>query len=200
MTASTHPRLDDLAYFQKVAERGSFSAASRDLEVPKSTLSKRIAQLEADLNVRLLERTTRKLRLTQIGREVAVHSKDMVDAFNAARRVAETAHDQPNGLIRIGCPPGLLEGLLHETVLSFLKRYPGVRVNLLVSASPVHLIDDDIDIALRARLKVEAGASYVVKKLAEECGILVAAPELLRAHPTINCLADLQGVVAEVSV
>ena len=186
------PRLDDFACFQKVIDRGSFAAAARDLGIPKSTLSKSIARLEGDLGIRLLERTTRKSRATEIGRIVATHSRDMVDAFQAARIAAAAAIDEPSGRIRVSCPPGLLENLVDDIVLTFLESFPKVAIELQVTARPVDLIDDNVDLALRARTQMEAGASFVVRRLGRTRGILVASPTLLQDAAAIRAPGDLR--------
>lgn len=173
------PSLDDLARFRKVIEKGSFVAAARDLGIPKSTLSKAVARLETDLGARLLERTTRNLRPTETGRIVAAHSKTMVDAFEAAR-LAAAASDGPSGRLRISCPPGLLENLVEDVIVRFLESFPRVDIVLRTGAGPVDLIADDVDIALRARASMEAGSSFVVRRLGMSRGVLVAAPALLR--------------------
>jgi DNA-binding transcriptional LysR family regulator len=174
---SKTPSLDDLARFRKVVDKGSFAAAARDLGIPKSTLSKAIARLEQDLGVRLLERTTRNMRPTETGRIVAEHGKTMVDAFDAAQRAASDS-DGPSGRIRVGCPPGLLDDLLDDVIADFLTDFPKVRIELVAMAGPLDLVRDDVDITIRARSQVEAGASHVVRRLGVSRGILVAAPSL----------------------
>jgi len=184
------PSLDDLARFRKVTEKGSFAAAARDLGVPKSTLSKAIARLEDDLGVRLLERTTRNMRPTEIGRVVAAHGKDMLDAFEAAR-LAAASTDGPAGRIRVSCPPGLLESLADEVVLRVLQAFPKVDIELRITAEQVDLIRDDIDIALRAREKVDAGAAFVVRRLGQSRGTIVATPGLLEDLGPVEAPRDL---------
>ncbi|MGR3822025.1 MAG: LysR family transcriptional regulator [Salipiger marinus] len=190
------PSLDDLAHFQKVMDKGSFAAAARELGLPKSTLSKSIARLETDLGVRLIERTTRSLRPTEIGRIVSAHSRDMVEAFQAARLAAAAVIEGPSGRLRVSCPQGLLENLVDEVILTFLQTYPKVEVELLVQGRPVDLITDNVDIALRARTQMEAGASFVTRRLGLSRGILVAAPALLRAAPDLRDLRDIAELPA----
>ncbi|MEQ8899526.1 MAG: LysR family transcriptional regulator [Roseovarius sp.] len=184
------PSLDDLARFRKVTEKGSFVAAARELGIPKSTLSKAIARLEEDLGVRLLERTTRNMRPTEIGRIVAAHGKEMVEAFDAAR-FAAAATGGPSGLVRISCPPGLLDDLLEDILLRFLETFPKVAIDLQVTGRPVDLIADNVDIALRARTRMEAGASFVVRRLGLTRGVLAASPELLRESIAMDRPQDL---------
>ena len=190
------PSLDDIARFQKVMDKGSFSAAARALGIPKSTLSKSIARLEGSLGVRLLERTTRKLRATEVGRIVAQHSRDMVAAYDAARLAAAEAIGEPAGRIRVSCPPGLLDNLVDGAVLSFLEAFPRIDVDLQIIGRPVDLIEDNIDIALRARSQVEAGSSFVVRRLGLSRGILVAAPALLKEASPVTAPADLRAMPA----
>ena len=190
------PSLDDIARFQAVMEKGSFAGAARALGIPKSTLSKSIARLEETLGVHLMERTTRKLRPTEVGRSVAQHGRDMVAAYEAARMAAASATDEPAGRIRVSCPPGLLDNLVDVAILSFLESYPRIDVDLQIIGRPVDLIDDNIDIALRARSRMEAGASFVVRRLGVSRGILVASPALLERAATVASPADLRSVPA----
>ena len=190
------PSLDDIARFQEVMNKGSFAAAARALGIPKSTLSKSVARLEEALGVRLLERTTRKLRATEVGRTVSQYSKQMVAAYEAAQIAAAEATDEPAGRIRVSCPPGLLDNLVEGAVLSFLESFPRIDVDLHVIGRPVDLIEDNIDIALRARSKMEAGDSFVVRRLGMSRGILVAAPALLAQGEPITAPADLRGIPA----
>lgn len=190
------PSLDDIARFQEVLERGSFSAAARALGIPKSTLSKSVARLEETMGVHLLERTTRRLRATEIGRTVAQHSREMVAAYEAARLAAAEAMGEPAGRIRVSCPPGLLDNLVDRAVLGFLEAFPRIDLELQVIARPVDLIEDNIDVALRARARMQAGASFVVRRLGLSRGILVAAPDLLAGTARLTALADLRTMPA----
>jgi DNA-binding transcriptional LysR family regulator len=167
---------NDYVALHAVLTYGGFSAASRELGVPKGTLSKRVVRLEEALGVRLLERSTRHVRATEVGREILEHAELIVGGLEAAAAVAAGAHAEPNGLIRVSTPQGLIHGLLTDILPAFLERYPKVRVNLLEVNRPVNLLQDHIDLALRARLEVAAESSQVVRRLARESALLAASP------------------------
>jgi DNA-binding transcriptional LysR family regulator len=156
--------LNDFAYFHAVVTHQGFSAAARHIGVPKGTLSKRIARLEERLQVRLLERSTRRLRTTDVGRAVFEQCELMMASFEAAEGVVLDARAEPNGLIRISCPQGLLQNLIGGMLRRFMVAFPNVRIQLKELNRPADLVEDGVDIALRARTVVEAEASSVVRK------------------------------------
>ncbi|WP_395407370.1 LysR family transcriptional regulator [Pseudoduganella sp. UC29_106] len=104
--------LNDLYFFHTVVSCNGFAAGARHIGVPKSTLSKRVAQLENRLNVRLLERTTRSLRTTDVGREFYEHCEVMLAGAEAAEAVAAQSRAEPQGLVRVSCPPGLIQYMM----------------------------------------------------------------------------------------
>ena len=104
--------LNDMLYFAEVAERGGFAAAGRALGLPKSRLSRRVAELEAQLGVRLLQRTTRKLSLTEAGELYLRHCVAMRDEALAAGEAVAQMQSEPRGTLRISCPVTLAQGTL----------------------------------------------------------------------------------------
>ncbi|NHF65600.1 LysR substrate-binding domain-containing protein [Xanthomonas hortorum] len=156
--------LNDFAYFHAVVTHQGFSAAARHIGVPKGTLSKRIARLEDRLQVRLLERSTRRLRTTDVGRAVFEQCELMMASYEAAEGVVLDARAEPNGLIRISCPQGLVQNLIGGMLRRFMVAYPKVRIQLKELNRPADLVEDGVDVALRARTVVEADASSVVRK------------------------------------
>jgi DNA-binding transcriptional LysR family regulator len=180
------PDLNDLANFHAVVTQGSFTAAARHLGVPKATVSKRVARLEADLAVRLLERSTRSLRLTQVGAAIFEHSETIVAGLEAAQAVAQNAHAEPNGLVRISCPQGLLPNLVEGMLRRFMHAYPKVRLEILELNRPVDLIAEGVDLALRVRTAMSDDLSLVVRRLGISRRVLVASPAL-----AAQCSADM---------
>ena len=170
---------NDYVAFHAVLVHGGFSAAARHLRTPKGTLSKRIARLESQLGVRLLERSTRHVRPTEVGRRVFDHAELIVVGLDAAAAVAAEAQAEPNGLVRLSCPQGLIHDLLTEILPAFLQAYPKVRLHLEQLNRPADLVEDDVDLALRARAVVAADASLVVRRFGREVGVLAAAPAFL---------------------
>lgn len=171
--------LNDLHFFAEVVDRGSFVAASRSLGVPKSRLSRRISALEARLGLRLIHRTTRKLALTDAGRDVHVHARAMLAAAEAAERAAADRSGAPRGLLRVSCPTGLAQYDLHRVIARFLLDHPEVRIELLVTNRRVDLIEEGVDVALRVRTAGQEDTNLAMRHLRDSAPIVVAAPALL---------------------
>lgn len=186
--------LKDFAYFHAVVTHLGFSAAARHIGVPKGTLSKSVARLEEQLQVRLLERSTRKLRTTDVGQAVFEQCGLMMSAFEAAQGVAASAQIEPNGLVRMSCPQGLVQNLVGGMLRRFLVAYPAVRIQLLELNHPADLIENRVDLALRVRTEVQADTSSVVRKLGSSRRILTINSKLaddLGSAPMIHDLATL---------
>ncbi len=169
--------LNDYVLFVEVVAHGGFAAAGRVLRQPKSTISRRIAALEARLGVRLIERSTRRFRVTEVGQ--AFHERCrmlVVDAQQADAVVAE-ALSEPHGLVRCSCPLGLVEAA-SPTFLAYMARYPKVRLQIVAVDRPVDLIAERIDVAVRVRLSLDTDAALTLRTLGRSTRILVADPRL----------------------
>lgn len=184
--------LNDMLYFAEVVERGGFAAAGRALGIPKSRLSRRVSELEAQLGVRLLQRTTRKLSLTDVGEAFLRHCQAVRESALAAQDTVAQVQTEPRGTIRVSCPVTLAQTVLGELMPQFLQRCPLVHVEMQVTNRPVNLVEEGIDVALRVRPSLEDSGSMVVKRLDVARQILVASPELLERQGTPRALADLQ--------
>ncbi len=171
--------MNDMLYFAEVVERGGFAAAGRHLGIPKSKLSRRVGELETRLGVRLLQRTTRKLSLTEVGEVYLRHCTAMRDAADAAAEAVEQAQTEPRGTIRVACPVTLAQSTIGPIMGAFLARYPLVRVDMRVSNRVVDLVEEGVDVALRVRATLEDSGSLVVKNLGLTQTFLVASPALL---------------------
>jgi DNA-binding transcriptional LysR family regulator len=174
--------LNDMLYFAEVVDRGGFAAAGRELGVPKSKLSRRVAELEAQLGVRLLQRTTRKLSLTEAGEAYFRHSVAMREAAEAANEAVALVRNEPRGTIRVTCPVTLAQTTVGPVLPLFLQRHPQVRIEMQVTNRVVDLVQEGIDVALRVRGTLDESGSLVVKNLGETYGVLVASPALLQAQ------------------
>lgn len=174
--------LNDLLFFAKVVEHGGFNAASRQLGVPKSRLSRRVAELEARIGVRLLQRTTRRLALTDVGAQYYRHCQAMLAEAEAAEETIARHTAEPRGLVRVSCPELLAKTLLAPLLPAFMARYPQVRIVLEVTGRRVDLINDGIDVALRVRQRLDDSASIVARPLAQSESALVASPALIAAQ------------------
>lgn len=171
------PDLNDYLLYAEVVAHGGFAPASRALRQPKSTLSRRIAQLEARLGVRLIERTTRRFRVTEVGQ--AFYERCRIVALDVAQAnaVAAEAKSEPQGQIRFSCPTGLVETLSASLPL-FLARFPKVRLQVIAVDRAVDLIEERIDVALRVRTALTTDAALTMRTLGRSRRILVAGPQL----------------------
>ena len=176
--------LNDMLYFAEVVERGGFAAAGRALGIPKSRLSRRVSDLETQLGVRLLQRTTRKLSLTEVGEAYLRHCQAMRESAQAAADTVAQVQTTPRGTIRVSCPVTLAQTVVAELIPRFLAQYPEVRIDMLVSNRPVNLLDEGIDVALRVRQTLDDSGSLVVKRLGHSRSVLVASPALLARQGT----------------
>lgn len=147
--------LNDMVFFAEVAERGGFAAASRALGIPKSRLSRRVAELEDQLGVQLMQRSTRRLSLTPAGEIYLRHAASVRDAARAASEAVAQVQTEPSGLVRLSCPVTISHSGLAQVLPTFLERYPAVRIDMRVINRPVDLIEEGIDIALRVRPQIE---------------------------------------------
>jgi DNA-binding transcriptional LysR family regulator len=183
--------LNDMLYFAEVVDRGGFAAAGRSLGLPKSKLSRRVAELEARLGVRLLHRTTRKLSLTAVGEQYHRHCVAMREDALAGEDAVAQAQSEPRGLVRVACPVTLAQTTLGPILPQFLARYPQVRVDMRVSNRAVDLVEEGFDVALRVRQTLEDSGSLVVKNFGATQTLLVASPAQLARQGRPAGLEDL---------
>ncbi|MCB1613727.1 MAG: LysR family transcriptional regulator [Lysobacterales bacterium] len=173
--------LNALLVFARVAEAKSFSEAARRLNMPISTVSRKVADLEDALGVRLLERSTRRLRLTDIGEEILVEAQRGVELDEAVDSIVSNQLSEVRGLLRLSAPPSIGDSLLAPIITAFQSSYPGVRVHVLVTDRFVDHISEGIDLAFRVgKLK---DSSLVAKTLLSYRRQLVASPEYLSRNP-----------------
>ena len=183
--------LNDMLYFAEVAEHGGFAAAGRALCLPKSRLSRRVAELEARLGVRLLQRTTRKLSLTDVGEIYLRHCSAMRDEALAAAEAVAHLQVEPRGLLRVTCPVTLAQSTVGYLIPRYLAMFPRVKLDLRVTNRVVDLVEESIDIALRVRPTLDDSGSLVVKQLGATCGHLLASPAQLHRQGRPASTAEL---------
>jgi DNA-binding transcriptional LysR family regulator len=191
--------LNDMLYFAEVVDRGGFAAAGRTLGVPKSKLSRRIAELEARLGVRLLQRTTRKLSLTEAGELYHRHAVAVREEADAATEALALVQTEPRGTIRIVCPLTVAQTTIGPLIPQFMQAHPQVRIEMEVSNRVVDLVHEGVDVALRVRPTLEDSGSLVVKNLGISYGRLVASPAQLKREGRPQTLEDL-GKLATVAM
>ncbi len=172
--------LNDLYYFSAVVDHGGFAAAERALGIPKSRLSRRISQLENELGVRLLQRSTRRFAVTDVGQSVHRHAQSMLAEAQAAREVVDRLSAEPRGLVRVSVPVGLAQQQMPQLLPEFLARYPQVRVQMHVSNRRVDVINEGFDVAIRVRNKLDDDGSLVMRSFGQIQELLVASPQYLK--------------------
>ncbi len=187
--------LNDLFYFAKVVEHGGFSAAGRLLGVPKSRLSRRIAELETRLGVRLLQRTTRKLALTDVGERYLRHCQAMLLEAEQADEAVASLTAEPRGRLRVSCPTELAHAMLKTVIAEFLQQYPQVQLDMILTNRRVDLRDEGVDVALRVREEGDEDPTLIARALSPAQAFLVAAPSLLEGV-SIQSPDDLQRLPA----
>jgi DNA-binding transcriptional LysR family regulator len=183
--------LNDLMYFAQVVEYGGFSAAERVLGISKSRLSRRLAELETSLGVRLLQRSTRKLALTEAGQLFYRHCQAMLSEAQAAMNAVQELRASPRGTVRVSVPVTVSQTLLSEVLPDFLLRYPEVRVTIRVTNRVIDLYEDSVDVALRVRSEPPDNANIVARPLWRTEQMLVGSPSLLSQHAPPLVPADL---------
>lgn len=169
--------LNALVIFARVAEANSFSEAARQLHMPVSTVSRRIAQLEEQLGVRLIERSTRSLRLTEAGTDIFQHARRGAELNDAVESIASDTLAELSGTLRLSAPPNISETLVVPLISAFQSSYPKVRVYIFVTQRMVDPIADGIDLMLRVGELEDS--SLVARRVLRYRHQLVASQEYL---------------------
>jgi len=172
--------LPGMAVFVRVVEAGSFSAAARELGTTASAVSRQVARLEHALSLRLLERTTRQLRLNEAGSEFYAHCRTMLDAADHALAIGERLMSSPRGLVRLSVPKAYGKFVISPLMPGFLQRYGDVDVQLQVSDQSPDLIEDGFD--LLVKVTDQPPEELAGKPLGAVRQILCASPAYLRLH------------------
>jgi len=173
-------QLDSMALFARVVEAGGFSAAARELGLSKASVSKRIARLEDRLGVRLLNRTTRRLSLSEAGEAFYAGCRRMVSEAEAAEQTVTHLAAAPRGTLRVNAPMSFGQLHLAPALATFLERYPELAVDLVLDDREVNLVQDGFDVGVR--IKPLRDSSLIARRLAPSHALLCAAPAYLRAH------------------
>jgi DNA-binding transcriptional LysR family regulator len=172
--------LNDVLVFTKVVQAGSFVGASRELAMPKSTVSRKVSELEERLGARLLQRTTRKLALTDVGRTYFDHATRVVAELEEAERAVTRMQETPRGLLRVTIP--LNFGFLAPIVATFMRRYPELQLELIGTDRTVDLVEEGFEVAIRAGQLGDS--SLIARSLGTLTSYLVASPDFLRRQGT----------------
>jgi DNA-binding transcriptional LysR family regulator len=172
---------NDLLLFARIVESGSFSKAAERVDLPKSTVSRRISLLEAKLGERLLQRTTRKLMLTEFGESLLEHARKVVDEVEAAGALVEHRQQAPSGRLRVSMPADFANLGITLVMTEFMARYPAITLELDLSPRRVDLVAENFDIAIRMG-DLPDDSSLAARRVALEKLGLYAAPSYIAQH------------------
>jgi DNA-binding transcriptional LysR family regulator len=184
--------LEGFYYFTQVVDHGGFARAARALGIPKSRLSRHVQGLESQLNVRLVNRSTRRFVVTDVGHEVYRHATAMLAEADAALEAVEFARAKPCGTLRASCPVALAQASLAPILPAFLELYPAIRLQLQVSNRRVDVLSEGFDVALRVRSQPSGEDGLVMRTFREVDEYLVASPAYLQSAPELVDPAQLK--------
>lgn len=173
---------DDYYYFYLVVKHGGFSAASEASNITKSKLSRRILDLETQYNITLIQRSTRHFKVTPLGQEFFEACSKVIEQADSAQNVLLKQKNEPQGLVKISCPPVMMEHQIRPLLTQFLKDYPQVTVEMELSSRRIDVLHDDIDLAIRTNFSANEDSSIIVRDIIKTTHCLVASPELLQGR------------------
>lgn len=174
--------LNDLHLFVQAVDAGSFSAAARHLKIPKSTVSKRVAELEARLGVRLIQRTSRSFSLTELGRDFFRHAQASIIEADMAESVVLTRLGEPAGTVRLTAAVPTAQFTLTELLPELAQRYPKLKLSVHVTDRFVDIVQEGFDIALRSHRVPLPDSALVQRRLASHPFFILASPDYVRTH------------------
>ena len=183
--------LDDFYCFALVVEHAGFSAAERATDIPKSKLSRRVYNLEENLGVRLIQRSSRHFAVTDIGMNIYRHAQVMMNAAQSAHELVDHLSEQPRGVIKVSLPVTIAQNEIAKILPLFLKTYPEIKVQLIVSNRRVDIINEGIDIALRVRANLDDDPNLVLRKFENIEQHLFASQAYLNEFGMLNKPEDL---------
>lgn len=173
---------NDLILFARVVESGSFSKAAERVGLPKSTLSRRLSQLETQLGERLLTRSTRRLAITDFGERLLEHARRLVEEAEAANAMVLHRQEVPSGTLRVSLPPDFDELELPAVLMQYAAAYPQVRLELDLSPRRVDLLAERFDLAVRVAARLPDDNTLVARKLCTLGNGLYASPAYLARY------------------
>lgn len=186
--------LNDLYYYVQVVDHGGFAPAGRAIGEPKSKLSRRVAALEERLGVRLLQRSTRQVRVTEIGGIYHSHCKAMLIQADAAQEAIDASRAEPCGTLRLSCPIALLDLHVADMLVDYQRRFPRVQLHLDATNRQVDVIEEAYDLAIRVRPPPLEDSELVLRVLTERSQCLVASPALLAEQRQPQAPSELSGL------
>ncbi|HCW21000.1 LysR substrate-binding domain-containing protein [Achromobacter sp.] len=195
--------LNDLHFFAQAVDSGGFAAAARRLGCPKSTVSKRVATLEATLGVQLLHRTSRRFTLTDVGRDVYDHARAVMIEAEAAQAVVHRRLAEPSGTVRITASVPIAQFQLADRLPILARQYPKLRIQLHVTDRFIDLVQEGFDLAIRSHFAALPDSDLVQRRMSEEPITLVAAPSYVarRGQPPVpEALSEHDGLMTNMTM
>ena len=186
--------LNDMFLFAKVIEHGGYSAASRALGIATSKLSRRVSELERQLGVHLVNRSTRSISLSDAGENFYRHCLAVVGEAAAACEAMDKVRAAPSGLVRLACPVGLIFTDVGEIISRYMADNPAVRVRLEATNRPVDVVEEGFDLALRASVPPLEDSQLVVRPLAALEVVTVCSPWFIAQHRRPETVQDLEDL------
>lgn len=183
--------LDDFYCYAQVVEHGGFSAAERATDIPKSKLSRRVNNLEESLGVRLIQRSSRQFAVTDIGMNIYRHAQVMMNAAQSAHDLIDHLSEQPRGLIKVSVPVTIAQHEMTRVLPGFLKQYPEIKVQLMVTNRRVDIVNEGVDLALRVRSNLDNDPSLVIRKFRHDAHHLFASQAYLNEYGMLKTPHDL---------
>lgn len=182
---------NDYYWFALVVEHNGYSATERATGVPKSTLSRRIQHLEESLGVRLIQRTSRQFAVTDVGMSIYRHAQAMRMEMQAAQDVVNHLSATPRGVIRVSVPVSIAQQELAQVLPNFVKTYPDIQIQLMVTNRRIDIINEGIDIALRVRSQLDQDSSLIIRRFGQIRQLLVASKIYIKQHGEPETLEQL---------
>ena len=182
--------LNEMGVYATVVDLGSFTKAADKLGMPKSTVSRHISQLESRLGVRLLNRTTRQLKPTEVGKLYFHHCSRIIEEAEQAREVIQNMQAQPSGLLRITLPLAFGSEFIQFLIRDFLELHPKIKVEIMLDNRPLDMLDEELDVAFR--MGDLADSSLVARHIGYNHLILAATPEYLRKNGSPKNINELE--------
>ncbi|MCK7551696.1 LysR substrate-binding domain-containing protein [Marinobacter goseongensis] len=186
--------LNDLYYFVQVVNHGGFAPAGRALGVPKSKLSRRLAVLEDRLDTRLVNRSTRRFTVTELGQDYYRHCVAMLTEAEAAQEVIDQARAEPRGVVKLSCPPGLIYFHVGQLLVRFMAEYPEVKVEIDATSRRVDVLKEGLDLALRIRFPPLEDSGLTMKVLSKSPQCLMASRDFFDHRAKPESPADLANL------
>ncbi|WP_277588687.1 LysR substrate-binding domain-containing protein [Pseudomonas chlororaphis] len=185
--------LNGMYYFTQVVKQNGFTAAGETLGIPKSRLSRYISQLETQLGVRLLQRSTRGIQITDIGLEFYHHCTMMMEQIDAAQLAVNRILVEPSGIVRCSVSPILADEIISKVLPAFMELYPKVNVHLQSTTRKVDLLEERIDVVIRAIGSPAEPSTLVQRSLGITRWVLAASPDYLDRHGTPQDISELKN-------